>query len=177
MLQDRRLLNTAGALACLAMLGYAYFEQYVEHLEPCPLCMFQRITVLALGIAFAIAAIHHPRRWGSYVYAFLIAVAALATIGVAARHVYVQSQPPGSIPACGAPLETLIKMFPLTQVIRKVLRAGGECATINWTFLGLAMPAWVLLSAAVLGAFGVLTNLLLVHPQRHGPDRGAQAPA
>ncbi len=177
MLQNRRLLNAAGAAACLAMLGYALYAQYVLHLEPCPLCMFQRITVLALGIVFAIAAAHHPRRWGSYVYACLIAVAALATIGVAARHVYVQSQPPGSIPACGAPLEALIRMFPVTEVIRKVLRAGGECAQVNWTFLGLAMPAWVLLCAAVLGTFGVLTNLLLVNPQRHGRNRGAQSPA
>ena len=176
MLRNRRLLNAAGAVACFAMLGYAYFEQHVEHLEPCPLCMFQRITVFALGVVFAIAAIHHPRRWGSYVYAFLIAVAALATVGVAARHVYVQSLPPGSIPACGAPLETLVRMFPLTEVIRKVLRAGGECAEINWTFLGLAMPSWVLLCAAVLGTFGVLANLLFADPQRHGPRRGAQSP-
>ncbi len=158
------------------MLAYAYYAQYVLHLEPCPLCMFQRITILALGIVFVIAAIHHPRAWGSYGYAFLVAVAALATIGVAARHLYVQSLPPGSIPSCGAPLEALIRMFPLTEVIRKVLRAGGECAVVNWTFLGLAMPAWVLLCAAVLGAFGVLTNLLLAGPQQHG-RRGAQSAA
>jgi len=167
MAQNRRLFNAAGAAACFAMLGYAFFEQYVAHLEPCPLCMFQRITILALGIVFVIAAVHHPRGWGAYVYACLIGIAALATIGVAARHLYVQSMPPGSLPACGAPLETLIKMFPLTEVVRKVLRAGGECAVVNWRFLGLAMPAWVLLCAAVLGAFGVLTNLLLVRrPER-----------
>ncbi len=160
MLQNRRLVNSAGAVACFAMLGYAYFAQYVQHLEPCPLCMFQRITILALGIVFLVAALHNPRAWGRYLYAILIAVAALATIGVAARHLYVQSQPPGSIPACGAPLEALLRMFPLTQVIRKVLRAGGECAVVNWRFLGLAMPAWVLICAAVLGVWGVLGNLL-----------------
>jgi protein dithiol:quinone oxidoreductase len=162
----RRLFNAAGAVACFAMLGYALYAQYVLHLEPCPLCMFQRITVLALGVCFALAALQHPRGWGSYVYACLIAATALATIGVAARHLYVQSLPPGSIPACGAPLEALLKMFPVTEVIRKVLRGGGECAQVNWTLLGLAMPGWVLLCAAALGAFGVLTNLLLVEPTR-----------
>ncbi len=160
MLQSRRLINSAGTVACFAMLGYAYFAQYVLHLEPCPLCMFQRITVLALGIVFLLAALQNPRAWGAYVYAILIAVAALATIGVSARHLYVQSMPPGSIPACGAPLDALIHMFPLTQVVRKVLRAGGECAVVNWRFLGLAMPAWVLICAAALGIWGVLGNLL-----------------
>ena len=174
---NRRLFNAAGALACFAMLGYALYAQYVLRLEPCPLCMFQRITVLALGVLFLLAALQHPRAWGSYVYACLIAVAALATIGVAARHLYVQSLPPGSIPACGAPLEALFRMFSVTEVIRKVLRGGGECALVNWSFLGLAMPGWVLLSGAALGAFGVLTNVLLVGPQRLGRGSGANSPA
>ena len=163
---NRRILNAAGAAACLALLGYAYYAQYVLHLEPCPLCMFQRITVLALGVLFAIAALHHPRGWGRFVYACLIALAALATVGIAARHLYIQSQPPGSIPACGAPLEALLRMFSVSEVVRKVLKAGGECAQVNWTFLGLAMPAWVLLCAAVLGAYGVLGNVLGSEPRR-----------
>ncbi len=160
MLQHRRLLNVLGAAACFAMLGYAYYAQYVEHLEPCPLCMFQRVTIFALGVVFVAAAAHDARRWGRYVYAALIAVAALATVGIAARHLYIQSLPPGSVPSCGAPLDVLVHMFPITTVIAKVLRGGGECALVNWTFLGLAMPAWVLISAAVLGAYGVMTNVL-----------------
>ncbi len=99
----------------------------------------------------------------------LIGVAALATIGVAARHLYVQSQPPGSIPACGAPLDMLLKMFPVTEVIRKVLHGGGECAQVNWSFMGLAMPGWVLLWAAVLGAYGVMTNVLGAPARRGEP--------
>ncbi|HXS29026.1 MAG TPA: disulfide bond formation protein B [Steroidobacteraceae bacterium] len=160
MLQHRRLLNALGAAACAAMLGYAYFAQYVQHYEPCPLCMFQRATILALGIVFIVAAAHSPRGWGRFVYAALIAIAALATIGIAARHLYIQSLPPGSVPSCGAPLDVLVRMFPITTVIAKVLRGGGECAQVNWTFLGLAMPAWVLICAAVLGAYGVMTNVL-----------------
>ena len=160
MLRNGRLLNALGAIACFAMLGYAYFAQYVQHYEPCPLCMFQRVTIFALGIVFVVAAAHGARAWGRYVYAALIAVAALATVGIAARHLYIQSLPPGSVPACGAPLEVLVHMFPITTVIAKVLHGGGECAQVNWTFLGLAMPAWVLIAAAVLGAFGVMTNVL-----------------
>ncbi len=160
MVRNRRLLNAVGAAACFAMLGYAYYAQYVLHLEPCPLCMFQRVTICALGIVFAVAAAHGARRWGRYVYAVLIAAAALATIGIAARHLYIQSLPPGSVPSCGAPLDVLVQMFPITEVIRKVLHGGGECAQVNWAFLGLAMPGWVLICAAVLGAYGVMANVL-----------------
>ena len=76
---------------------------------------------------------------------------ALATLGVAARHVYVQSLPPGSLPSCGAPLAVLLKFTPVFEVIRKVLTGSGECGEVNWRFLGLAMPAWVLIWALALG--------------------------
>jgi disulfide bond formation protein DsbB len=121
--------------------------------------MFQRIGVVALGIAFLAAAIHNPKRQGAWVYAGLIGLLALTCIGVAARHVYIQSQPPGSIPACGAPLNVLMHMFHVWQVVEKVLHAGGECAVINWTFLGLSMPAWVLLCTLILGGAGVFANI------------------
>jgi disulfide bond formation protein DsbB len=157
--QHRRALNLAGAVACFALLTFAYYAQYVLHLEPCPLCMLQRLTMFGLGLCFLAAALQHPRGWGRFVYALLIGLCTLATVGVAARHLYIQSQPPGSIPACGAPIEVLLQMFPVTDVIRKVLHGGGECALVSWSFLGLAMPAWVLLWAVVLGVGGVLNNV------------------
>ena len=148
---ERRLINFTGAAACLGMLAFALYTQYALNLEPCPLCIFQRITILALGLVFLVAAIHNPRRRGGWVYVGLIAVAA--------RHIYIQSQPAGSIPACGAPLNVLMQMFHVWQVIAKVLHAGGECAVINWTFLGVSMPAWVLFCALVLGGAGVIANI------------------
>jgi len=155
----RRTLNFAGALVCVGLLGFALYAQFRLGLEPCPLCIFQRITMLALAVVFLAAALHHPRGRGARVYAGLIALAALATVGVAGRHVYIQSQPPGTVPACGAPLKVLLDMFPVSEVIAKVLRGGGECALINWTFLGVTMPGWVLIWAVFLGAVGVYANL------------------
>jgi protein dithiol:quinone oxidoreductase len=154
-----RTANILGFLACVALLAYAYYAQFELHLEPCPLCIFQRIGVLAIGVAFAVAAAHDPAVWGRRVYAALIALASAATIGVAARHIYVQHAPPGSIPACGASLDFMLKVFPLTDVLVKVLTGSGECAKVNWRFLGLAMPDWVLIAALTLGAFGVWANL------------------
>jgi disulfide bond formation protein DsbB len=164
----RRLLNLAGFAVCAALIAYALYSQFRLGLEPCPLCIFQRIGVALLGVVFLAAALHHPRGRGRYLYALAIAVVALATLLVAARHLYVQSLPPGTLPSCGAPLSVLLKFTPLWEVVRKVLTGSGECAVVNWRFLGLSMPAWVLIWASALGIAGVIANL--------GPARDRRTP-
>src|ERR1035437_2969489 len=94
--------NLYGFLACAGLMAYAYYAQIILHLEPCPLCIFQRVGVFALGVVFLITAAHDPVGWGRRVYASLLALAALATIGVALRQLYLQSLPPDKVPACGA---------------------------------------------------------------------------
>jgi disulfide bond formation protein DsbB len=151
--------NLVGFAACAGLLAYAYYAQVVLHLEPCPLCMFQRVGVIASGLVFLLAAAHDPVGWGRRLYALLLALTALATIGVAARHLYIQSLPEGSVPACGASLDFMLKVFSLSEVLVKVLSGSGECAKVTWTFLGLAMPGWVLIAALVLGVYGLWINL------------------
>jgi protein dithiol:quinone oxidoreductase len=154
-----RTANVLGALACAALLGYAYYAQFVLHLEPCPLCIFQRVGIFATGAVFALAAAHDPAGWGRRVYAALLMVTTLATIGVAARQLWIQSQPPGTVAACGASLDFMLKVFPLTDVLVKVLTGSGECAKVDWRLLGLAMPAWVLIAAVALGGYALWANL------------------
>ena len=153
-----RLLNGLGFVLCAGLIAYALHSQYDLGLEPCPLCIFQRIGVILLGVAFLAAAIHDPKRRGRYVYGSLIVLFALLTAALAARHLYSQSLPPGSLPSCGAPLAMMLRFAPVTEVIRKVLTGSGECGEVNWRFLGLAMPGWVLIWALALGALGTLAN-------------------
>lgn len=155
----RRGANALGFTACAAMLGYALYEQHVVGLTPCHLCVFQRVAVIALGIVFAVAALHDPGRRGARVYAALIAIAAAAGAAVAGRHVWIQMQPPGSVPACGADLDFMLEVMPLREVLVKVFVGGGECQKIDWSLLGLSMPAWVLIAVVALGAYGVWANL------------------
>lgn len=159
-----RRLNLLGFLGCVALLAYAYYAQFVLHLEPCPLCIFQRIGIFAIGVLFLVTALHDPRYAGRRVYAVLIGLAAAATVVVAGRHLYIQSLPADQVPACGASLDFMMKVFSLSEVLMKVLTGSGECAKITWQFLGLAMPGWVALCAVVLGAFGVAVNM-----RRHKP--------
>jgi len=157
---SRRSVNVLGFLACAALLGFAYYSQYVLGLEPCPLCIFQRIGVAAVGAGFLLAAVHGPGRKGSLVWAVIIDLAVVATILVAARHLWIQHQPPGTVSACGASLEYMMKIFSVGEVVRKVLTGSGECAQVSWRFLTLSMPAWVLIAALGLGALNMWNNLL-----------------
>jgi disulfide bond formation protein DsbB len=154
----RRALNGLGLSACAALLGYAWYAQSVLGLEPCPLCIFQRVGIAACGVLFLLAALQNPRRSGARLYGALILLAAIATMGIAARQLWIQHLPEGAVPSCGATLNYLLEVFPLTDVIRKVLSGSGECARITWRLLGLSMPGWVLLAAAALAALAAYAN-------------------
>jgi disulfide bond formation protein DsbB len=157
---SRRTGYLLGFLACVGLLAYALYAQFAQGYEPCPLCIFQRIGVAAIGVAFLVAALHAPAgRGAALFYGGLIGIAALATVGVAARHLYIQWLPDGAVPACGASLDYLYKVFPVVDVIRKVLTGSGECHKVTWTLLGLSMPGWVALAAAALGAWGLRVSL------------------
>lgn len=155
----RRAGNLAGFVVCATLVGWAVlYAQGVLELEPCPLCIFQRVGLSAVGALFLLAGLHHPRGWGARVYGALIALAAALTAAVSIRHLWIQAQPEGTVAACGATLDYMLDVFPLTDVIRKVLTGSGECAKVTWRLLGLSMPAWVLMAAVGLGAGGVLLN-------------------
>jgi protein dithiol:quinone oxidoreductase len=157
-LANRRLANGLGFLACSGLMAYALFAQHVLGLAPCPLCVFQRVAVIAVGVLFLIAALHNPHTVGARVYGGLILLAAACGVGIAGRHAWIQAQPPGTVPACGADLNFLMDIMPITQVVQKVLTGSGECGTVDWRFLGLSMPWWVLISLVVLAAWAALIN-------------------
>jgi protein dithiol:quinone oxidoreductase len=134
-----------GFAACAALLGYAFYAQLHDGLEPCPLCIFQRVAFLVLGIVFLVGGLHAPRgSGGRRTYGVLALVAALVGIAIAGNHVRLTHLPPDQVPACGPGLDYMLEAMPITGVIRKVMTGSGECATVDWTFLGLSMPAWSL---------------------------------
>ena len=156
---SRRTGNWLGFLACVLALGLAFYSQYVLELRPCHLCIFQRVTVAAMGLAFLLAMLHASGRVSGAINAILIGITGTATLAIAGRHVWLQMQPPGSIPSCGADLDFMLELFPVTEVIMKVFKAGGECAKVDFTLLGLSMPAWVFVFALVVTAGGIWINL------------------
>jgi len=142
-----------GFLACAALLAYAFYLQLHDGLEPCPLCIFQRVAFAALAVVFLIGALHAPAGRGRRVYGFLALLAAGCGIAIAGRHVWLQNLPPDQVPVCGPGLDYMLDAMPISGVIRKVLTGSGECAKVDWSFLGLSMPVWSLACFVVLAGW------------------------
>lgn len=157
---QRRWGNALGFLACAALIAYALYSQHVLGDEPCPLCIFQRVAVMAVGVLFLLAALHDPAAIGVKVYGALLVLAAAIGGAISIRHIWIQSQPADAVAACGATLDYMLDMLPVTQVITKVLTGSGECHAINWTLLGLSMPWWVLFSLIALAGWAVWVNFI-----------------
>lgn len=140
-------------------MAFALYSQHVLLLDPCPLCILQRIAVIALGLIFLVAAIHGPQRLGSLVYvAFSVVFAALG-VAIAGWHVHLQNLPADEVPSCGPGLEYMVENFPLKDALGMVLKGSGECAEVSWRFLGLTMPTWVIVCLLGLASIAVWNNL------------------
>jgi disulfide bond formation protein DsbB len=151
----QRLLFVYGALFCAALMVTALYLQYALRLEPCPLCIFQRLFVIALGVVMLIAAVHDPGLSGRRIYGALVLLFALLGVAVAGRHVWLQHLPADQVPECGPGLQYMLDAFPLSETLAMVFRGSGECAEVQWTLLALSIPEWTLIVFLGLGAFGV----------------------
>lgn len=133
----------AGFLACVAMeLSAAYF-QFVLKLEPCPLCITQRLIVLSLASVFLTGTLHNPGRAGTRIYLGFAALFALAGTGVATYHFLIQILPHEELASCGPGAAYILENFSLGDTIRLFLTGTGDCTEVVWSFLGLSMPFWV----------------------------------
>lgn len=161
LLQNYRVLNLLGALGCAAGLLMAIFYfQKVLGLEPCPMCIFQRVAMLAAGILFLLAALHGPRGGGRWGYTALILLASGIGAFIAARHTWLQKLPEDQRPACGPTLDYLIDMMPLRDVVETVIRGDGNCAKIDWTLFGQSLPAWTFVVFVCLILWALITPLV-----------------
>ena len=131
-----------GAAVCALLLGFGYFLQYVRGLEPCPLCLIQRGFFYAVTAVFAAAAIHRPARIGTVVYGVAAALLASGGLATASRQVWLQHLPADKVPQCGPDLFFMLENFPLAQTLKKLISGSGECAKVDWTFLGLSIAEW-----------------------------------
>lgn len=156
-----RVLNLLGAVACAVglLMAVLYFQE-VLGLEPCPMCIFQRVAMLAAGIVFLLAALHGPRGGGRWVYSLLTLVPLGIGAFIAGRHTWLQKLPEDQRPACGPTLDYLMDMMPLREVVETVLKGDGNCAKIDWTLLGQSLPAWTLVSFVGLILWALIVPIL-----------------
>ena len=150
-----RLLCLALFSVCAGLLAFGLYLQHVKGIEPCPMCIMQRYALAACGLIGLVAGLHNPRGKAIYAYSGLLAVAALAGGGVAARQSWIQWFPP-AVSECGPGLEYMLESFPLSSALPMIFRGAGDCSVVDWTFLGLSIANWSLLCfAAILSTVAI----------------------
>ena len=122
------------------LLTGALVMEHVFGLDPCPLCLMQRVWFAIAGLT-ALAALVHSPRWG--IYPLLTIMAALVGGGFSIRQLYLQSLPADQVPACGPDMTYMLDNFPLSDVLAAMTRGTGSCAEVVWQF-GLTIPGWAL---------------------------------
>lgn len=129
-------------LCCVLLVSFAMYNQYIVYLNPCPLCVLQRVAYMWMGVFALLAFMHNPGRTGQLIYGWLFTLGAIFGMGIAGRHVWLQNLPPDLVPECSPGLNYMLENWPVADVVKTVLYGSGDCAEVLWTFLGMSMPMW-----------------------------------
>jgi disulfide bond formation protein DsbB len=150
-----RRLNALIFVFCAAMIAIALYMQQAMNLEPCPLCIMQRVFFILTGFVALIGAIQNPSLKGLRVYGVISTLTALAGAGFSLRQIYLQHLPKDRIPQCGASISYMLEAdFPLKDVAKALFSGDGSCAEVVWRdpVLGLGIPEWALIGFLTLAA-------------------------
>jgi protein dithiol:quinone oxidoreductase len=149
-----------GFAGCFATVILALVIQTVYKLEPCPLCITQRMFFMGLGVLFLIAAFINPKGLKpasllQKIFTALQVLTALGGAGWAVRHWYLQANKESMIADCGVGFDYMFENFPLEKMFKLIFKGTGDCAAIDWTFLGLTLPQLALISFVVFGVYAI----------------------
>ena len=145
-----------GFAACFGTVAMALVIQTKYILEPCPLCITQRMFFMGLGILFLIGAFLKPASISQKIFTLLQVITALGGAGWAIRHWYLQAHKGEIIADCGVGFDYMFENFPLKKMFTLIFKGTGDCATIDWTFLGLTLPQLGLIAFIVFGIYAIL---------------------
>ncbi|GKS96322.1 disulfide bond formation protein B [Acidovorax sp. SUPP2825] len=167
----RRVLGLIAA-ACVAMLAFGMYLQHVVGLEPCPMCIVQRYALIGVAVFAALASARGTRGWWMS-WAFLALLSSGFGAFVAARQCWLQWYPP-EIATCGRDFYGMIEHFPIGRAIPMIFRGSGDCAAVDWTFLGGSIANWSFICFVLMA---VVLLVLLARGGRGGANRRRLAAA
>lgn len=144
-----------GFALCFAIVALALLIQTTYHLEPCPLCISQRIIFMSLGVLFLIAAFVPAHTLFKTLLMALQVLTALGGAGVAIRHWFLQANKESMIADCGVGFDYMFENFPLEKAFKLLFRGTGDCAAIDWTLLGLTLPQLALISFVAFATYAI----------------------
>lgn len=126
-------------LTSVVFLACGFYFQYHEGLQPCHLCIVQRIAFLAIGIGSLIALIKPQNNIFKFIGTFLWAAGGSLGLYAAIELVYVQAVPSNDMfGSCALSAEELMNSYPILEWFPMMFKATGDCGSSSWNFYGIA---------------------------------------
>lgn len=130
------------ALTCIFLLLFGIYLENAYSLIPCPLCMLQRFIFIMIAAFSLLAFFHSPAKFGLRIYALINLIFSIMGILLAGRQIWLQHLPADQVPACGPSLHILFQSLPLIDALQTSILGTGDCAKVQWIFLGLNIAEW-----------------------------------
>ena len=127
-------------LTCAFLLAFGLYLQHVVGLEPCPMCIVQRYTMVGVMV-LGLVGWRLRNATALTVVGVLLALKAGFGAFVAARQSWLQWYPP-EVVSCGRDFYGMIENFPIGRAIPMIFKGSGDCTAIDWTFLGGTIANW-----------------------------------
>jgi len=153
-------ISALGLLTCLLVLGAAYYLEQQYMLAACPLCVLQRVIFMAMACVFLCGALIKIKGRVVYFYSGILIFLSALGIGIAGRQLWLQYFAPPQKMSCAASVERLIELYPLLDALKLILKGSAECATVDFTILGLSIAAWSFGLFALIGAIMIYVLFL-----------------
>lgn len=144
----------AGAFAVM-LIVVAFVMEYRFGLEPCPLCILQRIVFIVIAVLYLLCYAIKSRKV-KRILLILAILFALVGIGIAGRHVWIQHFPE-NLPSCLPSMSYLFEAFPLLDAAKQILGGTEDCRKIKWKFMGLSIPEQTLIIFCLYLLFGLFS--------------------
>jgi disulfide bond formation protein DsbB len=174
--------NAIVAALLLAAAGFmtSLLIEHVGLLVPCELCLIQRWSVFA-AVLFLGVSLRSPGRWLNVGGCTGAALATLASLAAAMRHVWLQThpgEPLGCLPdlfgrrAAAPPAPNPVSdLAALASPLQALTSTSSACSAPQAVVLGLSLGDWSLAYAAILASFVGLAFVVVVLANRRAAAR------
>ncbi|MDE1900696.1 MAG: disulfide bond formation protein B [Alphaproteobacteria bacterium] len=150
--------------ASLGSLAFVLVMQFGFGLEPCVLCLWQRVPYDAAAIIAAILWAWKPYARHSVVLLILLTAIYLTGMGLAVFHTGVEQHWWVGTPGCAVqPLNGTSPDDLRRQLLQMTV---PHCDHIAWTFLGLSMANWNIVWSLFLAFFAAATAAKVAEPPK-----------
>ena len=146
------------ALACTGLVGGSFFVQHALGVEPCPLCIIQRLTYAGLALVLFGAAHAETHGIAQRRLLMLATLLTLGGLGVAGYQTRLQIFPPAIAASCSASLSYMLDTLSFTDVLAQLFHAKGDCSDTSFKVLGLTLAQGSLL---IFTSYALLLGSLL----------------